>query len=154
MNLGRYRKTIAALGAGPRIELLKTQVAKEMLWRAAIPRLIDAGCGFWHTGLHHLRDAFHEPIQQLAPLWFWCRPASGVGRHPSCGGQEVCGGHSAGWRRAPDTRGLAEIPTLLALADGVLLTGSPSNVHPSHFGEEVLDPSLPLDPDRDNFTCQ
>ena len=45
-----------------------------------------------------------------------------------------------------------EIPTLLALADGVLLTGSPSNVHPSHFGENVLDPSLPLDPDRDNFT--
>ncbi len=45
-----------------------------------------------------------------------------------------------------------EIPTLLALADGVLLTGSPSNVHPSHFGEDVLDPSLPLDLDRDDFT--
>ncbi|HOB96085.1 MAG TPA: gamma-glutamyl-gamma-aminobutyrate hydrolase family protein, partial [Aquabacterium sp.] len=35
-----------------------------------------------------------------------------------------------------------EIPGLLALADGVLLTGSPSNVHPSHFGEDVHDPSL------------
>ncbi|MDE2078333.1 MAG: gamma-glutamyl-gamma-aminobutyrate hydrolase family protein [Burkholderiales bacterium] len=45
-----------------------------------------------------------------------------------------------------------ELSTLLAMADGVLLTGSPSNVHPSHFGEEVLDPSLPLDPDRDGFT--
>lgn len=46
----------------------------------------------------------------------------------------------------------AEMEALLDLADGVLLTGSPSNVHPSHFGEEVLDPSLPLDPARDAFT--
>ena len=45
-----------------------------------------------------------------------------------------------------------ELDTLLAMADGVMLTGSPSNVHPSHFGEEVLDPTLPLDPDRDCFT--
>ncbi|MET0384166.1 MAG: gamma-glutamyl-gamma-aminobutyrate hydrolase family protein [Burkholderiaceae bacterium] len=46
----------------------------------------------------------------------------------------------------------AEAEALLALADGVFLTGSPSNVHPSHFGEEVLDPSLPLDPARDAWT--
>ncbi|PXW98110.1 gamma-glutamyl-gamma-aminobutyrate hydrolase [Sphaerotilus hippei] len=45
-----------------------------------------------------------------------------------------------------------EIATLLDLADGVLLTGSASNVHPSHFGEPVLDPSLPLDPVRDAWT--
>lgn len=45
-----------------------------------------------------------------------------------------------------------ELDGLLALADGVLLTGSPSNVHPSHFGEEVHDPSLPLDPARDSWT--
>ena len=45
-----------------------------------------------------------------------------------------------------------EIPGLLALADGVLLTGSPSNVHPSLFGEDVHDPSLPLDPARDAWT--
>ncbi len=50
------------------------------------------------------------------------------------------------------TAELAEIPALLALADGVLLTGSPSNVHPSHFGEAVQDPSLPLDPARDFWT--
>ena len=50
------------------------------------------------------------------------------------------------------TAELAEIPALLALADGVLLTGSPSNVHPSHFGETVFDPSLPLDPARDFWT--
>jgi putative glutamine amidotransferase len=45
-----------------------------------------------------------------------------------------------------------ELDALLALADGVLLTGSPSNVHPSHFGEAVRDPSLPLDPERDAWT--
>ena len=45
-----------------------------------------------------------------------------------------------------------ELAALLDLADGVLLTGSPSNVHPSHFGEDVLDESLPLDPERDAWT--
>jgi len=45
-----------------------------------------------------------------------------------------------------------EVEALLAVADGVLLTGSPSNVHPSHFGEEVDDESLPLDPQRDAWT--
>jgi putative glutamine amidotransferase len=45
-----------------------------------------------------------------------------------------------------------ELDHLLALADGVLLTGSPSNVHPSHFDEDVHDPSLPLDPARDAWT--
>jgi putative glutamine amidotransferase len=48
---------------------------------------------------------------------------------------------------APD-----ELDGLLDMADGVLLTGSPSNVHPSHFDEEVHDASLPLDPDRDAWT--
>jgi putative glutamine amidotransferase len=47
---------------------------------------------------------------------------------------------------------VAELDELLDLADGVLLTGSPSNVHPSHFGEAVYDPSLPLDPQRDEWT--
>lgn len=37
----------------------------------------------------------------------------------------------------------------LDLADGVLLTGSPSNVHPSSFGQAVHDTRLPLDPQRD-----
>ena len=45
-----------------------------------------------------------------------------------------------------------DVDTLLALADGVLLTGSPSNVHPSHFDESVHNPELPLDPDRDGWT--
>jgi putative glutamine amidotransferase len=45
-----------------------------------------------------------------------------------------------------------ELDELLALADGVLLTGSPSNVHPRHFGQPVHDPALPLDPERDDWT--
>lgn len=45
-----------------------------------------------------------------------------------------------------------QLEDLLALADGILVTGSPSNVHPSHFGEEVHNPALPLDPDRDAWT--
>jgi putative glutamine amidotransferase len=45
----------------------------------------------------------------------------------------------------------ADAEALLALADGVLLTGSPSNVHPRHFDEGVHDPSLPLDPARDDW---
>jgi putative glutamine amidotransferase len=45
-----------------------------------------------------------------------------------------------------------QIPDLLPLVDGVMLTGSPSNVHPVHFDEEVADPSLPLDPVRDSLT--
>jgi putative glutamine amidotransferase len=45
-----------------------------------------------------------------------------------------------------------EIDPLLDLADGLLLTGSPSNVHPRHFDEAVHDPSLPLDPARDDWT--
>jgi putative glutamine amidotransferase len=45
-----------------------------------------------------------------------------------------------------------QIPALLALVDGVMLTGSPSNVHPSHFDEDVLNPALPLDPQRDALT--
>ena len=45
-----------------------------------------------------------------------------------------------------------EIEALLDLADGIFLTGSPSNVHPGRFGEAVHDPSLPLDPARDGWT--
>ncbi|WP_233151698.1 gamma-glutamyl-gamma-aminobutyrate hydrolase family protein [Pelomonas sp. KK5] len=45
-----------------------------------------------------------------------------------------------------------EVDEWLDQADGVLLTGSRSNVHPSHFGEAVLDASQPLDPERDAWT--
>lgn len=45
-----------------------------------------------------------------------------------------------------------DLDAVLALADGVLLTGSPSNVHPSHFDQDVLDPELPQDAARDATT--
>ena len=45
-----------------------------------------------------------------------------------------------------------EVDSLLDIADGVLLTGSPSNVDPRHFGAEVGDAALPLDPLRDAWT--
>lgn len=48
----------------------------------------------------------------------------------------------------------SQIHVLLSMVDGVMLTGSPSNVHPSHFGESVLNISLPLDPHRDALTLE
>ena len=45
-----------------------------------------------------------------------------------------------------------EIDSTLDQVHGVLLTGSPSNVDPVHYGEEVSDPSLPLDRERDAWT--
>jgi putative glutamine amidotransferase len=47
--------------------------------------------------------------------------------------------------------GAGDVPDLLPLVDGVLLTGSPSNVEPSHFGATPLDTDL-LDPRRDALT--
>ena len=46
------------------------------------------------------------------------------------------------------------IDDLLASADGVLFTGSPANVHPSHFGQAVHNAALPLDLARDALTLQ
>jgi putative glutamine amidotransferase len=43
---------------------------------------------------------------------------------------------------------------LLASADGILFTGSPANVHPSHFGQAVHNPDLPLDIARDALTLK
>jgi len=48
--------------------------------------------------------------------------------------------------------GADDLDDWLAVADGVFLTGSPSNVHPSHFEEDVHDAELPLDPARDALT--
>ena len=48
----------------------------------------------------------------------------------------------------------SELEALLELADGILLPGAVSNVHPSHFDEEVLNPALPLDPARDSTTLR
>ena len=48
----------------------------------------------------------------------------------------------------------ADIETLIDLVDGVMLTGSPSNVHPSHYGATVADAGLPLDQERDALTLK
>jgi putative glutamine amidotransferase len=45
-----------------------------------------------------------------------------------------------------------QIDTLLTLVDGVMLTGSPSNVHPSRFGANLDDACLMLDEERDKLT--
>src|SRR4051812_28191469 len=45
-----------------------------------------------------------------------------------------------------------DLETVLAAADGIMLTGSGSNVHPSHYEQDVLDPELPQDPARDATT--
>ncbi len=45
-----------------------------------------------------------------------------------------------------------DFEALLANADGVMLTGSPSNVHPSHYEQDVHNPALPQDAARDATT--
>jgi putative glutamine amidotransferase len=46
-----------------------------------------------------------------------------------------------------------DVPCLLPLVDGVLLTGSPSNVEATHFGAAALPTDL-LDPRRDQLTMR
>lgn len=48
--------------------------------------------------------------------------------------------------------GAADIAALLVLVDGVVLPGSPANIEPHHFEQHLTDPSLPLDPRRDELT--
>lgn len=45
-----------------------------------------------------------------------------------------------------------DIPDLLSRLDGLLFTGSPSNVHPSHYGHEATEEHAPHDPARDATT--
>ena len=45
-----------------------------------------------------------------------------------------------------------DLEAMLALCDGIMLTGSASNVHPSHYAQDVYDPALPQDPARDATT--
>ncbi len=48
----------------------------------------------------------------------------------------------------------SDVEALLEVADGIMLPGAVSNVHPSHFDQAVRDPSLPLDPARDGLTLR
>ena len=45
-----------------------------------------------------------------------------------------------------------DLETMLAVCHGIMLTGSASNVHPSHYAQDVYDPALPQDPARDATT--
>jgi putative glutamine amidotransferase len=45
-----------------------------------------------------------------------------------------------------------DIDALLAMGDGVMLTGASSNLHARHYGQELRDPALALDPARDATT--
>ena len=47
-----------------------------------------------------------------------------------------------------------DLDALLASADGIVFTGSPANVHPSHFGQNVHNSELPLDLARDALTLK
>lgn len=52
----------------------------------------------------------------------------------------------------PLSAALADVHAILDVADGILLSGSPSNIEPHHYSDEA--PVLPdkLDPARDSFT--
>lgn len=50
------------------------------------------------------------------------------------------------------TADAGDLDRLLDVAEGLLLTGSPSNVHPSRFDEALRDPALPMDVERDAWT--
>ena len=45
-----------------------------------------------------------------------------------------------------------DVTAVLDCLDGLLLTGSPSNVHPSEYGKEPIDDEIMLDPARDATT--
>ena len=45
-----------------------------------------------------------------------------------------------------------DLDAILDACDGLMLTGSASNVHPSQYGEDVYDPELPQDAARDATT--
>ncbi len=45
-----------------------------------------------------------------------------------------------------------DIDAVLAVADGIMLTGSVANIHPSHYAQELHDPALPQDLPRDATT--
>ncbi|MEZ5458468.1 MAG: gamma-glutamyl-gamma-aminobutyrate hydrolase family protein [Steroidobacteraceae bacterium] len=46
------------------------------------------------------------------------------------------------------------VEEILARVDGILFTGSPSNVEPRHYGDEAQSPDIWLDPERDATTLR
>jgi putative glutamine amidotransferase len=54
----------------------------------------------------------------------------------------------------PSLGDVLDLSAILSRVDGVLLTGSRSNVHPSHYGEEPSERYEPYDHDRDATTLK
>ncbi|WUR13775.1 gamma-glutamyl-gamma-aminobutyrate hydrolase family protein [[Empedobacter] haloabium] len=52
----------------------------------------------------------------------------------------------------PSLAELTDMEAVLAVADGVMLTGSASNVHSDLYGQPIRNPALPLDAARDATT--
>jgi putative glutamine amidotransferase len=52
----------------------------------------------------------------------------------------------------PNIGARLDIPGLLARVDGLLVTGSPSNVHPARYGVTETEAHGPFDPERDETT--
>ena len=52
----------------------------------------------------------------------------------------------------PSLGELIDQPTLLANLDGLLFTGSPSNIEPHHYSGPASEPGTPHDPARDQIT--
>ena len=80
-----------------------------------------------------------------------------IGAHPSHTAQlkyvqAVVAGARCAPLIVPALGASTDFDALLDIADGIMLTGSPSNVHAGLYGQEVLDPSLPQDPARDATT--
>ncbi len=99
------------------------------------------------------RRAMQNPSRKPVVLLPACRQSSAERDSHVVGHEYIMAVRLAGATPLIVANALAdELSDLLDLADGVLLTGSPSNVEPSHFGEAVRDPSLPLDADRDAWT--
>lgn len=88
-----------------------------------------------------------------------CTRAVGAGREPS---QAVANRYIIGLLRYGDANGLLipalpdllDAPTLVSRLDGILLTGSPSNVEPARYGDGVSDPPGPFDPARDEMVLR
>jgi len=49
----------------------------------------------------------------------------------------------------PSLEELIDLPELVSRLDGFVLTGSPSNVHPDHYGQQATPEAEPYDPKRD-----
>jgi putative glutamine amidotransferase len=99
----------------------------------------------------------NQPNQSRAPVVLLPADSKQLGNHPFhvAGNKYVTAiAHAANSVPLiiPALGSKSDVASLLEVADGILLTGAVSNVHPSNFNQAVYDPSLPLDVERDGLT--